>query len=134
MLAPLQDPLEERQRRTILEDISETRETALQRKKGKEKGRVRGTSKDGGEGREVLEDRHTVGHKDSAGERLVRRERPEMGEGTRAGNVSWCSWAPCPWRKRILSSSSEESFMCLKRAFLPLKLISEIKFSISKKL
>lgn len=100
--------MEERQRRTVLEEVSQRRETALRRKKEKEKGRVRGATKDGGEGREVLEDRHTVGHEDSEGERLVRRERPEMGvgggRGMRAGKVSWCSWAPCPWKKRILSS------------------------------
>lgn len=49
----------ERQRRTILEEILERRETVSQRKRGKEKGRIRGISKDGGEGREVLEDNGT---------------------------------------------------------------------------
>lgn len=69
----------ERDRRTILEEASERRETALQRKKRKEKDRVRGTSEDGGAGREALGDRHTVGQEDSEGERLVRRERRETG-------------------------------------------------------
>lgn len=51
--------MEERQRRTILEEILERRETVLQRKRDKEKGRIREISKDGGEGREVLEDKDT---------------------------------------------------------------------------
>lgn len=51
--------MEERKRRTILEELVERRETVLQRKRGKEKGRIRGTRKDGGEGREVLGDKDT---------------------------------------------------------------------------
>lgn len=107
MLAPLWDELEERQKRKFLKELLEKRETVLQRKRRKEKGRFR----EGGHQRMQVEEERVTGKQrhtktDSEdGEKVGEEVVMEMGRRwvTQAG-IELGSWVDCLSKEHVNSN------------------------------
>lgn len=118
MLAPLWDELEERQRRKFLKELLEKRETVLQRKRRKEKGRFR----EGGHQRMQVEEervtrkqRHTK--KDSEDGEEVGEKRSWRWGGTLGLGLSWVLGLTAS-RRSMSIAALNSPLRAGKRAFL----------------
>lgn len=115
----LWDELEERQRRKFLKELLEKRETVLQRKRRKEKGRFR----EGGHQRTQVEEERVTGRqrhtkKDSEdGEEVGEEEVMEMGWGTLGLGLSWVLRLTAS-RRSMSIAALNSPLRAGKRAFL----------------
>lgn len=118
MLAPLWDELEERQRRKFLKELLEKRETVLQRKRRKEKGRFR----EGGHQRMQVEEERVTGKqrhtkKDSEdGEEVGEKRSWRWGRALRLG-LSWVLGLTAS-RRSMSIAALNSPLRAGKRAFL----------------